>query len=94
MPAVAVNDRGSVRPQSNAIRGDQAVYPGVTDLSGVLLLGLVANSLFGRSWADPVSGLVIAAVAVREGREAWRGEACCPVPVTGESGCGPECDCC
>lgn len=48
-----------------------------TYLSGVLLLGLVLNSLFGWSWADPIVALVIAAVAVREGREAWRGEHCC-----------------
>jgi divalent metal cation (Fe/Co/Zn/Cd) transporter len=46
-------------------------------LSGVLLVGLVLNSLFGWSWADPLAALVIAAVAVREGREAWRGEHCC-----------------
>jgi divalent metal cation (Fe/Co/Zn/Cd) transporter len=43
----------------------------------VLLVGLVLNSLFGWSWADPLAALVIAAVAVREGREAWRGEHCC-----------------
>ncbi|XVS62187.1 cation transporter [Actinosynnema sp. CA-299493] len=48
-----------------------------TYLSGVLLVGLVLNSLFGWSWADPVVALVIAAVAVKEGREAWRGEHCC-----------------
>lgn len=48
-----------------------------TYLSGVLLVGLLLNSLFGWSWADPVVGLVIAAVAIREGREAWRGERCC-----------------
>lgn len=48
-----------------------------TYLSGVLLLGLVLNSLFGWSWADPVVALVIAAVALREGREAWRGRLCC-----------------
>jgi len=48
-----------------------------TYLSGVLLVGLVLNSLFGWSWADPIVALVIAAVAVREGREAWRGEHCC-----------------
>jgi divalent metal cation (Fe/Co/Zn/Cd) transporter len=46
-------------------------------LSGVLLVGLVLNSLFGWSWADPVVALVIAAVALREGREAWRGHHCC-----------------
>ncbi len=48
-----------------------------TYLSAVLLIGLVLNSAFGWSWADPVAGLVIAAVAVREGREAWKGRACC-----------------
>ncbi|WP_084022485.1 cation transporter [Amycolatopsis thermoflava] len=48
-----------------------------TYLSGVLLVGLLLNLLFGWWWADPVVGLVIAAVAVKEGREAWRGEHCC-----------------
>jgi len=48
-----------------------------TYLSGVLLVGLVLNSLLGWSWADPAVALVIAAVAVREGREAWRGQHCC-----------------
>lgn len=46
-------------------------------LSGVLLAGLLLNSLFGWSWADPVAALVIAGFAVREGVEAWRGDACC-----------------
>lgn len=46
-------------------------------LSGVLLLGLVLNARLGWSWADPVAALVIAGAAVREGREAWRGEQCC-----------------
>jgi divalent metal cation (Fe/Co/Zn/Cd) transporter len=48
-----------------------------TYLSAVLLVGLLLNALMGWSWADPVAGLVIAAVAVREGVEAWRGDACC-----------------
>ncbi len=46
-------------------------------LSVALLLGLLANALFGWWWADPGAALVIAAVAVREGRESWRGEVCC-----------------
>ncbi len=46
-------------------------------LSGVLLVGLVANSAFGWSWADPIAGLAIAAIALKEGREAWRGDPCC-----------------
>ncbi|HEY2600358.1 MAG TPA: cation transporter [Thermoleophilaceae bacterium] len=45
-------------------------------LSAALLVGLSANALFGAWWADPLTALVIAAVAVNEGREAWRGEAC------------------
>jgi divalent metal cation (Fe/Co/Zn/Cd) transporter len=44
-------------------------------LSAVLLAGLVLNSAFGWSWADPLAGLVIAGVALKEGLEAWRGEA-------------------
>lgn len=48
-----------------------------TYLSAVLLVGLLLNSLFGWSWADPIAALVIAAVAVREGLEAWRGDNCC-----------------
>ncbi len=46
-------------------------------LAGALLLGLVGNTLFGAWWLDPVVGLLIAGVAVKEGREAWRGEGCC-----------------
>ena len=46
-------------------------------LSVALLLGLGANALFGWWWADPAAALVIAAVALREGRESWRGEGCC-----------------
>jgi divalent metal cation (Fe/Co/Zn/Cd) transporter len=48
-----------------------------TYLSAVLLVGLVLNSLFGWSWADPIAALVIAAVALREGVQAWRGQSCC-----------------
>ena len=47
-----------------------------TYLSAAVLIGLVLNSLFGWWWADAVAGLVIAVFAVREGIEAWRGDAC------------------
>lgn len=47
-----------------------------TYLSAAVLGGLVANSLLGWWWADAVAGLVIAAFAVREGIEAWKGDAC------------------
>ncbi|WP_430867539.1 cation transporter [Demequina aurantiaca] len=67
-------------------------------LSAALLVGLLLNSLLGWAWADSVAALVIAVFAVREGREAWRGNACCATPVatlTGE-GVSEPCadDCC
>jgi divalent metal cation (Fe/Co/Zn/Cd) transporter len=46
-------------------------------LSIALLIGLGANALFGLWWMDPVAGLFIAAVALKEGRESWKGEGCC-----------------
>lgn len=58
-----------------------------TYLSAALLVGLLLNSLVGWAWADSVAALVIASFAVREGIEAWRGDACCAAPVavlTGE----------
>lgn len=65
-------------------------------LSAAVLVGLLLNSLFGWSWADPVAGLVIAIFAVREGVEAWKGEACTqPISaITGDretSSCGTSC---
>lgn len=67
-----------------------------TYLSAVVLLGLVLNATLGWSWADPVAALAIAAVAVREGIQAWRGDACCdttPVDAAVRAGarCGAGC---
>ncbi|MGL5927610.1 MAG: cation diffusion facilitator family transporter [Dermatophilaceae bacterium] len=70
-----------------------------TYLSAVLLLGLVLTATLGWSWADPIAGLVIAAVAVREGRDTWRGEGCCrPMPAHAASETvarvrAPDCAC-
>lgn len=48
-----------------------------TYLSAVLLVGLLADAVLGWWWLDAVAALVIAAVAVREGRSNWHGDACC-----------------
>jgi divalent metal cation (Fe/Co/Zn/Cd) transporter len=45
-------------------------------LSVALLVGLGANALLGWWWADPITALAIAAVALREGRESWMGDSC------------------
>lgn len=68
-----------------------------TYLSAVLLVGLLLNSLFGWSWADPIAALVIAVVAVKEGRDAWRGDTCCSTPLQTRSRATEsvhDCDCC
>ncbi|WP_378742837.1 cation transporter [Nocardia brasiliensis] len=68
-----------------------------TYLSAVLLVGLLLNSLFGWSWADPIAALVIAVIAVKEGINAWKGDTCCPSPigrVPGTDSKTDACDCC
>lgn len=68
-----------------------------TYLSAALLAGLLLNGLLGWAWADSVAALIIAVLAVREGIEAWKGDACCATPLaelTGErlaSGCTDGC---
>ena len=62
---------------SDAVVADSTQTLLCTYLSAVLLVGLTLNATLGWSWADPLAGLVIAAVAAKEGREAWRGEGCC-----------------
>lgn len=46
-------------------------------LAAAVLIGLLGNALVGAWWLDPIVGLLIAGLAIREGREAWRGDACC-----------------
>ncbi|MFF5426409.1 MULTISPECIES: cation transporter [unclassified Streptomyces] len=77
-----------------------------TYLSAVLLVGLVLNATLGWSWADPIAALVIAALAVKEGRHAWQGKGCCAptahaaAPTASGAaapdpcGCEPGCPCC
>ncbi len=62
---------------SNSVVADSTQTLLCTYMSGVLLSGLALNTTLGWWWADPLAGLVIAAIAAREGLEAWRGEGCC-----------------
>ncbi len=68
--------RIGARLGSVATRGEGAQNILCGSLAVALLLGLGANALFGWWWLDPIVGLFIAAVAVHEGLEAWRGEDC------------------
>jgi divalent metal cation (Fe/Co/Zn/Cd) transporter len=61
-----------------------------TYLSAAVLGGLVLNAVLGWWWADPAAALVLAVLAVREGRAAWHGDLCCAPTTTGkpcEDGC-------
>src|SRR5262245_23506297 len=82
MPVLSLAQRRTGRALgSDAVVADSTQTLLCTYLSAVLLAGLVLNATLGWGWADPIAGLVIAAAAVREGVEAWRGEGCCP-PLT------------
>jgi divalent metal cation (Fe/Co/Zn/Cd) transporter len=99
MPALVWAKRRTGRELGSAtVVADSTQTLLCTYLSAILLVGLTLNAWLGWSWADPVAALVIAAVAVREGVAAWRGEQCadCAVPAghdggTGDCGCGPGC---
>ena len=95
MPALGISkQRIGARLGSGATAGEGAQNLLCAYLAAAVLAGLVANSLWGWWWVDPVAGLVVAAMAVREGREAWRGENCCEVSGLVEEqscACGPGC---
>ncbi|MGL5823975.1 MAG: cation transporter [Nocardioides sp.] len=69
-----------------------------TYMSAVLLLGLLANSVVNWWWADSIAALFIAALAAREGVNAWRGDLCCSSADVfvghDRDGCKTGCDCC
>jgi divalent metal cation (Fe/Co/Zn/Cd) transporter len=61
-------------------------------LAGALLIGLLGNAIAGAWWLDPLVGLLIVAVAVKEGLDAWRGEGCCVAsPLDGAGFCDDDC---
>jgi len=68
---------GSVATQGEGAQNLLCAY-----MAAALLVGLAGNALLGLWWLDPVAALAIAALAVREGIEAWRGESCC-LPAAG-----------
>ncbi len=96
MPMLGIaKQRLAVRMGSAATKGEGRQNMLCAYLAGALLAGLLGNALLGAWWLDPTVGLLIAAVAVREGLEAWRGEGCCvedPFAGAPDAGCA-ECCC-
>ena len=88
MPALAYAKQRTGRALGSPTVGADAIQTWLcTGLSAVLLVGLGLNAALGWWWADPLAGLIIAAVAAREGIRAWRGEACGCAPVPSEESC-------
>lgn len=78
MPPLAIaKSRVAERLESSATKSESRQTMLCAYLSVGLLVGLGGNAVAGWWWLDPVVALGIAAVAIREGRESWRGEACC-----------------
>lgn len=78
MPLLAVaKERLARQLGSAATKGEARQNMLCAGLAAALLLGLLGNALVGAWWLDPGVGLLIAVVAVREGRDAWRGDGCC-----------------
>jgi divalent metal cation (Fe/Co/Zn/Cd) transporter len=101
MPLLGVaKHRLGTRLGSNATAGEGTQNLLCAALAGAVLVGLVANTLLGWWWLDPVIGISVAAVAIKEGVGAWRGEGCdcaaVPIPGRAACGCGPACtgSCC
>jgi len=77
MPLLSLAERRAGRELGSATAIADSMQTLIcTYLSAAVLIGLVLNSLFGWQWADAIAGLVIGAFAVREGVEAWKGDAC------------------
>lgn len=78
MPILAVAKRRlGAKLASRATSGEGGQNMLCAYLAAAVLVGLLANAALGWWWLDPVIGLAVAVQAVREGREAWRGDDCC-----------------
>jgi divalent metal cation (Fe/Co/Zn/Cd) transporter len=85
--------RVGVKLESVATAGEGAQNLLCAYMAAGVLIGLLANTVFGLWWLDPAIALAIALLAVREGHEAWEGEgcACASVQVLNDSPCQDDC---
>jgi len=62
------------RIDSRALRADAIESIACAYLAAVVLVGLIAQWLFGAWWIDSITSLAIVVFLVKEGREAWVGD--------------------
>jgi divalent metal cation (Fe/Co/Zn/Cd) transporter len=94
MPFLGIaKQRLAERLGSSATHGEGAQNLLCAYLAGAVFIGLAGNVALGWWWLDPIAALLIAAVAVKEGVETWRGEGCCAAPALNPPA-APHHDCC
>jgi divalent metal cation (Fe/Co/Zn/Cd) transporter len=95
MPLLGVAKQRVARVlESQATHGEGTQNLLCAYLAAAVFIGLAGNALFGAWWLDPIAALVIAAIALREGIETWRGEGCCAGPKLASDDAGCESECC
>lgn len=95
MPLLGIaKQRVARRLGSQATHGEGTQNLLCAYLAAAVFLGLAANALVGAWWLDPFAALLVAAVAVREGVQTWRGEGCCAAPALDSAGRAAADDCC
>ncbi len=78
MPGLGwAKQRLGARLGSSATRGEGTQNLLCAAVAAAVLVGLAANAAAGAGWLDPLIGLCVAGVAVREGSRSWQGAACC-----------------
>jgi len=78
MPALGLAKRRlGAKLDSGATTGEGIQNLMCAAQAAAVLTGLAGTAAFGWAWLDPAITLLLAGWAVREGREAWRGEDCC-----------------
>jgi len=78
MPALGVaKHRLGARLDSGATAGEGTQNILCACFAAAVLVGLMANARLGWWWLDPLVGMVVAGVAVKEGWAAWRGDGSC-----------------
>jgi divalent metal cation (Fe/Co/Zn/Cd) transporter len=95
MPALGIAKRRlGERLGSRATSGEGTQNLLCAAQGAAVLVGLAVNAAVGAWWLDGAVALGLAAVAAKEGMEAWRGEGCCVDVGFAQDDAGCCDDCC
>jgi divalent metal cation (Fe/Co/Zn/Cd) transporter len=95
MPALGLAKRRlGARLASGATAGEGTQNLLCAAQGAAVLIGLAANAALGAWWLDSVIAVALAAIALREGRDAWQGNGCCAADPPGLTDGRCTDDCC